>query len=63
MKEYFIVAIEGIEYQFEGFAKAFKKYQELKALGYHEALLRKYCLEYGHPLVYIYNDRAKCFFA
>lgn len=61
MREYFVVAIEGTAYHFESFAKALEKYQELKALGYYEAVLRKHSSEYVRPLVY--SDKAKCFFA
>lgn len=61
MREYFIVAIEGVAYRFSSFEKALEKYYALKALGYHEAVLRKYYYEGARPLVY--SDRAKCFFA
>jgi hypothetical protein len=61
MGEYFVVAIEGSVFYFTGFTKAFEKYQELKAQGYYEAVLRKHSPDYTRPL--IYSDRAKCFFA
>ena len=61
MKEYFVVAIEGVAYQFNGFEEAREEYEQLKALGYHEATLRKYSPDYDRPLVY--SDRAHCFFA
>ena len=61
MNEYFVVAIEGVNYQFNAFAEAFEKYEELKALEYHEAVLRKHSPDYDRPLVY--SDRAHCFFA
>lgn len=60
MREYFIVAIEGVAYQFRGFEEALKEYYALKASGYHEAVLRKHCFGCA-PLTY--SDRAKCFFA
>lgn len=61
MKEYFIVAIEGIAYWFNSFDEALEEYEQLKALGYHEAVLRKHSPDYARPLYY--NDKAKCFFA
>ena len=61
MKEYFIVAIEGVAYQFNNFAEAREEYEELKAIGYHEAVLRKHSPDYDRPL--IYSDRAHGFFA
>lgn len=61
MEEYFVVAIEGRVYHFESYAKALEKCQELKALGYYEAVLCKHSSEYARPLTY--NDGAKCFFA
>lgn len=61
MKEYFVVAIEGMAYQFNGFEEAREEYEQLKALGYHEATLRKHSPDYDKPLTY--NDRAHCFFA
>lgn len=60
MEEYFVIAIEGIAYQFEDFEEALKEYKGFKALGYHEAILRKHSPDYEKPL--IYSDRAKCFF-
>ena len=61
MNEYFVVAIEGVAYQFGSFKEAREKYEELKTLGYHEAVLRKYSPDYSRPLVY--SDRAHGFFA
>ena len=61
MNEYFVVAIEGVSYQFNNFEEARDEYEELKALGYHEVTLRKYSPYYSNPL--IYNNRANCFFA
>lgn len=61
MKEYFVVAIEGVAYWFNSFEKAFEEYEELKALGYREAILHKDSPDYEKLL--IYSDRAKCFFA
>lgn len=61
MKEHFIVAIEGISYWFNSFDEALEEYEQLKALGYHEVVLRKHSPDYEKPL--IYSDRAKCFFA
>ena len=40
MKEYYVVAVEGIAYQFNNFEEAHEEYEQLKALGYHEATLR-----------------------
>lgn len=61
MKEYFVVAIEGVSYQFNNFKEALEEYEELKALGYHEATLRKHSPDYDRPLTY--NAKAHCFFA
>ena len=41
MKEYSVVAIEGVAYQFNNYEEALDEYEQLKALGYHEATLRK----------------------
>lgn len=60
-REYFIVAIEGVAYQYRGFEEALRKYYALKASGHYEAILRKYFYEGARPLTY--SDRAKCFFA
>ena len=61
MKEFFVVAIEGVNYQFNNFEEALEEYEELKALGYHEVTLRKHSPYYTNPL--IYNSKAHCFFA
>jgi hypothetical protein len=60
MKEYFVVAIEGVSYHFNNFEEAREKYEELKSLGYHEVVLRKHSPDYSKPL--IYNSRSHCFF-
>ena len=41
MKEYYVVAVEGIAYQFNNYEEALDEYGQLKALGYSEATLRK----------------------
>lgn len=61
MKEYFVVAVEGVAYQFNNFEEAYEEYEELKACGFHEATLRKHSPDYDESLTY--SDKAHCFVA
>lgn len=61
MKEYFVVAIEGVANWFNNFDDALEEYETLKALGYYEATLRKESPDYDRPLYY--NSKARAFFA
>ena len=61
MKEYFVVAIEGVANWFSSFELALDEYETLKALGYHEVTLRKESPDYDRPLYY--NSKACTFFA
>jgi hypothetical protein len=61
MKEYFIVAVEGVANWFNSFELALEEYETLKALGYHEVTLRKESPDYDRPLYY--NSKACAFFA
>lgn len=60
MMEYFVVAIEGVANWFTNFEVALEEYETLKALGYHEATLRKESPDYDEPLYY--NSEAHAFF-
>lgn len=56
---YFEVAIEGFVECFNNFEEAKDNYEELKELGYHEAILRKN--DNGERLYW--NDKASAFFS
>jgi hypothetical protein len=62
MKEYFVVAVEGIAYQFNSFEEAREEYEELKACGFHEATLRRVEEVNGDKYKVAWNDRCACFF-
>ena len=61
MNEYFVVAIEGVSYEFSNFREALEEYETLKALGFYEAVLRKHSPDYDRPL--IYNSTYQVFYA
>lgn len=61
MTEFFVVAIEGVANWFQNFEMALEEYETLKALGYHEVVLRKESPNYDRPLYY--NSQARAFFA
>ena len=58
MNEYFVVAIEGVSNWFSNYEQALEEYEQLKALGYHEAVLRFHSDSFDRPL--IYSDKAHC---
>lgn len=61
MKEYYVVAIEGVAYEFNNYEEAQIEYEALKECGYHEAVFKVYSPSFTKPL--IYDDKAHCLVA
>jgi len=58
---YFEVAIEGLVNCFNNFNDALGEYHELKACGFHEAVLRRVEEVNGDKYKVVWNDRGACF--